>query len=190
MKKSFFTFVFIVFCAYGAVAQFEQGRILAGGAFGLSFDNDKGVYDGVTQWEYKTTTLSLSPRAGFFVADGLAVGAGLEFGSSTFKSGDYKETTTAFGLSPFVRYYLPQGIFGQAEVGFGSGKYEGEGEDKQKFFLWSVGAGYAIFLNDNVAVEPMVSYKANTITNSDDTNAKEKNNTILLSVGFSIYLGK
>ncbi len=190
MKKSFFTLTLIAFCAYGAVAQVEQGKILASGSLAFSSSSYKSQYDGNTMYDFNTTTVQLSPRLGFFITDAVAVGAGLGFATSTLKNENSKGTETSVSLSPFVRYYLPQGAFGQAEVGIGSSKLKGEGEQKTNDFLWSLGVGYAYFLNDNVAIEPMVSYNAATNTDADDTKYKQKTNTISLAVGLSIYLGR
>jgi hypothetical protein len=48
--------------------------------------------------------------------------------------------------------------------------------------------GYAYFLNNNVAIEPLVSYNKITYTDRDNTELKDKYGNILLQIGFSIYL--
>lgn len=123
------------------------------------------------------------------------VGAGLSFSSATTKFDDddeYKSST--FSFVPFARYYLPQGLFGHVELGPGSSKnkwvYDDGGGDEYKYksFTWSVGAGYAYFLNDHVAVEPMVSYQATTYSSNEDTDLKDKYGVITFQIGFSIFL--
>ena len=179
----------------GAVAQIEQGRFLAGGSVGLSFRNYKSVYNGTTTYETKTTSFSLAPRAGYLVTDDIAVGAGLAFSASSTKyDDDDKYNGTSISFTPFVRYYLPQRLFGQFELGLGSSKDkwtyvdDNDEEYKYKYFFWSLGVGYAYFLNNNVAIEPMISYNASTYTDRDDTKDKDKYGTIWIQLGFSIYL--
>lgn len=194
MKRIIFTFSTLLICV-GAVAQIEQGRFLASGSVGLSFRNYKSVYDGTTTYETRTTSFSLTPRAGYFVTDAIAVGAGLAFSASSTKyDDDDKYNGASISLTPFVRYYLPQRLFGQFELGLGSSKdkwtyVDDEDEEyKYKYFFWSLGVGYAYFLNNNVAIEPMISYNAATYTDRDDTKDKDKYGTIWLQLGFSIYL--
>lgn len=192
MKRTLFTIAIVIACAAGASAQTEQGLMLVGGSVGFSSITAKDVYDGTSSDdETKITNIDLTPRFGYFVTDALAVGAGLELSSSTVKSGDYKQTESSFSFAPFARYYLPQGVFGQAEVGFGSSKTKfGESDSKSKLFLWSVGVGYAAFLNDNVAIEPLIAYGSRTDTDGDDSKYQEKFSGIMLNIGLSVYLGR
>jgi long-subunit fatty acid transport protein len=192
MKRVFFAFAIVIFCTVGAVAQTEQGLMLVGGSLGFSTTTQETMYGGQSYGEQKITTFEVTPRFGYFVTDALAVGLGLELTSSTIKyeGSDSKQKESSTAISPFVRYYLPMGLFGQGEVGFGSAKYEGEGEYKAKLFQWGVGVGYAIFLNDNVAIEPLVSYGARTEKDSNNSDNKDEYSGIMLNVGFSIYLGR
>jgi hypothetical protein len=193
-KRIIFTFC-AVFLYVSAIAQLEKGRILAGGSSGLSFNNYKSTYNGTNVYETKTTRFSFSPRAGYFVTDAIAVGAALNFSASSTKyDDDDKYNGTSISFTPFVRYYLPQRLFGQFELGVGTSKDkwtyvdDDDEEYKYKSFVWSLGVGYAYFLNDNVAIEPMVSYNATTYTDKDDTKDKDKYGYIMLQIGFNIYL--
>lgn len=194
-KRMFFSFSVFFFIYASATAQIEKGRILASGSVGLSFQKYKEVYDGNTDSERNSTNFYLSPRAGYFITDAIAVGAGIDLSLSTTKfDDDEKYNGTSIFFSPFVRYYFPQKFFGQFEFGIGSSKdkwsYPNEPDDeyKAKSFLWSLGVGYAYFLNDHVAVEPMISYTSTTYTDRDDTKEKDKYGNFMLQVGFSIYL--
>jgi outer membrane protein len=196
MYQRMLSFLSVFFFMHaGAAAQIEQGRILASGSVGLSFQNYKAVYDGNTDSERKSTNFYLSPRAGYFITDAIAVGAGIDLSLSASKyDDDEKYNGTSIFFSPFVRYYFPQKFFGQFELGIGSSKdkwtYPNEPDDeyKSKSFLWSLGAGYAYFLNDHVAIEPMISYNSITYTDRDDTKEKDKYGNFMLQVAFSIYL--
>ena len=54
---------------------------------------------------------------------------------------------------------------------------------------WSAGIGYAIFLNDHVAIEPAVGY-VSKIGKYKDSDERDIVSSITASVGFQIYLGK
>ncbi|HEX8060646.1 MAG TPA: hypothetical protein VF473_06895, partial [Cyclobacteriaceae bacterium] len=102
----------------GAFAQFNKGRYLVGGSLGFQTHANKAKAGSTTTTGSHTTDFSLSPDAGYFIIDNLAVGAALDLGiSSTKDSGSNpgKTSNTSIGLSPFVRYYLNQGIFFQGQ---------------------------------------------------------------------------
>jgi outer membrane autotransporter protein len=139
----------------------------------------------------------LSPSAGYFIIDNLAVGAAIDFNASSTKpsGGTGKSSSTSVSLSPFVRYYLNQGIFFQGQVGFGSenSKYPSGGgtttTTKYSTSNWSLGAGYAYFLNDFVAVEPMIGYGSNSQKTTSGPDVKYSYPGLFLKVGFQVYLG-
>lgn len=127
MKKLFLLFALSI-CSMATVqAQFiNQGALAIGGSASLDFD---------------PFVLDLSPSAAYFVIDNLAVGANL---SLTIADG-----YTGFGIGPFVRYYLDMGVFGQAGLQYVNQDALGS------YTRFSVGAGYAFFLNDAVSIEPV-----------------------------------
>jgi hypothetical protein len=197
MKKIVTLFAFALICS-GAFAQFNQGRYLVGGSLGFSATTGKSKTDNATNTNSHTTTIFVSPDAGYFIMDNLAVGAGLSLTSSTEKGDgtyNYKQTTTMFTLSPFARYYLDQGIFFQGQVGFGSLSYKNKPDNsntttttKYGVFNWAIGAGYAYFLNDFVAIEPMIGYKSDALKNKD-ADVKGIDSGIFLNIGLQVYLG-
>jgi hypothetical protein len=197
MKKIVTAIAFVLLCS-GAYAQFNQGRILAGGSVGFSATTLKFKTNSATTTDSHSTSLSIAPNAGYFVIDNLAVGAGLDLSTSSVKgdgTDNSKLTSTSFTLTPFVRYYLDQGIFFQGQVGFGSesSKYKPTQSNtttttKNGVFNWALAAGYAYFLNDFVAVEPMVGYSVDAAKNKD-TDTKRINSGLFIRVGFQVYLG-
>lgn len=194
MKK--ITILAIAMCAtIGAYAQFNQGRMLVGGSLAFQSVTNKSKFNGQSTTEGKNTDFSIAPQFGYFVIDNLAVGATLDFGLSKWKDddGDYKSTATSFEFQPTVRYYLPVGVFFQGQFGVGGGKYKEEDDgdsDEEKFNRTSfAGAvGYAFFLNDNIAIEPMIGY-GSTIDNYKDLDYKDINNGLFLRIGVQAYLG-
>ena len=172
MKK--FTILMIaMFAALGTFAQFEKGRALVGGGLAFSAQTSKSKANGNSVTTGKTTSFSIDPQVGFFIIDNLAVGAGLDITLSKWKDefdNDEDESYTSFEFQPIVRYYLPVGVFFQGQFGVGSRKYKYEdGSDDEKYNTTSfaLAVGYAHFLNDHVAVEPMVGYRSSALKDKD-----------------------
>lgn len=194
MKKNLFTLIFIIMMAASAHAQTGKGKFMTGGSIGVNFGNTKAQYDGTKLYETKQFNVLLEPHVGYFVSDGLALGLGIGLSNNTEKYDDNnKDIQNTLLVSPFARYYTPVGLFGEASVGLGNvniiEQYEGEKDEyKTGVFGWSVGAGYAIFLNEHVSLEPMISY--NNIVGTSDENSKYKTKTglFMIQVGFNIFL--
>lgn len=194
MKK--FTILVIVMCgAFGAYAQFEQGRMLVGGTVEFNTLVNKSKFGGTTVTNGRQTSFSLAPQFGYFVIDNLAVGAALDLNLSKYKSddGDYESTSTSIEFTPMVRYYLPQGIFFQGQFGFGTGKDKVDNgntdDDKYNITSWGLSAGYAYFLTDNVALEPQLGY-GGTGYKDKDSSGKDIYNGLFIRLGLQVYLGK
>jgi hypothetical protein len=183
----------------GAYAQFNQGRWLAGGSLGFSATTDKSKSDQATVTNSHSTDFSLTPDVGYFIIDNLAVGGALNLSASStkFEGSSRKNSSAIFALAPFARYYLDPGIFFQAQVGFGS--HTDKTTDivnnatvtrttKGGVGLWGIGVGYAYFLTDNVAIEPLLSYQS-VSAKDKDSDTKDITSGIYFNVGFQIYLG-
>lgn len=98
----FLTILFSVTTA--AFSQINKGQWLIGGNASFSTDKDNSSIS-----KDRSTTFQLSPNAGYFVSDKLAVGARINFMSdkNEVEYGSYTEATnTSVSLSPFVRYYF------------------------------------------------------------------------------------
>lgn len=194
MKKNLFILVALIMVAASATAQTEQGKWMVGGSLGVTFGNTKAQYDGTKLYETKQFSTQLDPHVGYFVTDGLAVGLGIGLTSSTEKyDSDNKDTQNALLVGPFARYYTPVGLFMEASVGLGSvniiEQYEGEKDEyKSGVFGWSVGVGYAIFINEHVSLEPSFSYNNIIGTSDEDSKLKTKTGLFLIAVGFNILL--
>jgi outer membrane protein len=198
MKK--ITILMIMLCAsVAAFAQFEQGRMLVGGSLGFDTQKETDKY-GSTSQKYGTyTSFSLAPQFGYFIIDNLAVGGTIDLSLSKFKPEDDDvegRTSTSIEIQPTVRYYLPQGIFFQGQFGIGTQKtkYTEENiseEYKDAITSFGVAAGYAFFLNDNIAIEPLVGYARRTEKEKDSSPTyKEIYSGLFLRVGIQVYLDK
>jgi len=182
--------------AMGAYAQFEKGTMMIGGSFGADFTTNKSKYDGNSVTNGKYVDVSFDPQFGIFVINNLAVGGGIGISTSSYKEDDtdFKSVTHEFTIQPMVRYYLEPGIFFQGKMMFGGAidKDSENGEtDKTEYAVngWSLSAGYAIFLNNIVAIEPQLGYGGKGYRNKD-TEVKSVDSGIFLRVGFQIYLRK
>jgi hypothetical protein len=197
MKRTFFTLLVLACASMSAFAQFEQGTKLVGGNFGLEFSTSKSKYNNQTNTNGKSTSFSFEPKFGYFVINNLVVGGELGLTLSSWKSDGEsgKETSTSLTIGPFVRYYFQPGIFVEGKYAVGTLKAKDDffGDvEEYKYALSgvSLGAGYAYFLNDNIALEPMIGFQSNARKNKTTGEAEVKNisSGLFVRVGFQIYL--
>ncbi len=198
MKKlilsAVFTLAIIVCNAQSELPSFNQtakGNILAGGDLLINFDNRSQKFNGNKQKVSSGFSVTSRIKTGYFFMDNLAAGLLLNIKTNTTKieATNSKSITNTFAVGPFGRYYFNNGFFAEAAVAYGFGKIDDSlfGEQNFSTFGFSVGAGYAIFLGDHVAVEPSVNYirDSQKIKDSDTNNILS---AIELGVGFKVYL--
>ncbi|MBL7871208.1 MAG: porin family protein [Cyclobacteriaceae bacterium] len=194
MKKLIIMFSAILISAH-SYAQFNKGRILAGGNVGFSNHTykTKSAGNSANTME-KSSMFSLTPQVGYFVIDNLAVGAGLDLSVTSIKpEADISDQNNfAFQFQPFVRYYVEPGFFVQGSYGLGSSKekqsYQGSSQE-QKYSIsgWSIAAGYALFINDRVALEPLLGYKSET-SKDKEFDYKYIDSGLFFKLGLQVYL--
>lgn len=185
------------------MAQTEKGRWTAGATVGNFTYSKKDAY--------RSFSASLTPLAGYFVANNLEVGTGVPLSVNTSKyvnpNGDAKNSGTSIGLSPYVRYY-----FGPAKlkpfVGLAYGyswtsiRNRDSGQDtKGKGFTSTLTptVGVAYFINRSVALNASLNYisqryrTAYVSYNSGGTPIEvpvSTSNYMSLGIGFQIFLGQ
>jgi len=197
MKKIVFIVLLMTAVATTGLAQFSSGTFLIGGTTNLSigFDTEKTKSGGTTSTDGKNTSFSLEPAAGYFFMDNLAIGAGLGLNSSTFKadgSGN-KSTGTSILLTPFARYYFDK-FYAQGSLMLGSQKTEFTSgsttiSSKEGVSGWSLAGGYAILLNESVALEPQIGFRS--VTNKDkDSDNKDITSGLFIRMGIFVYLAR
>ncbi|MGE8292223.1 hypothetical protein D3C87_886710 [compost metagenome] len=154
------------------VEPIRQGNWMVGGSIGsLGYS-----------FEGKSFNAALQPRAGYFVSDGLAIGAQANLGLRTQKDADNEWT---YGIAPFVRYYFPQGgsstgrFFGQGDVGI-----SGSSVGKSAALALGANVGYAHFITRTVALEATFGYNYSKASINTGTGASG----LGVGVGFQIYL--
>lgn len=140
----------------------NQGAWMLGGSASFTSTSFKDI-DG------STTTFILNPNIGYFIADDLAIGLGVAV--SSFND------NTDFGVGPFVRFYFADAIFAQAGIDLGLGDNE--------FTKFQVGVGYSWFLDNSVAIEPMLFYRSNSVPDPGFDSS-----VIGLSIGVQAFLDR
>jgi hypothetical protein len=179
MKKILFA-SFVLALSFPVSAQINKGQWLVGGSIG--FESSKFGDDD----DSKVTSFSLSPNAGYFFINNLAGGARLNFQRVKEEESD---AASSFLFAPFLRYYfLPVAqkvnIFADASYGFGSIKF---GDESESYNQFAFGAGPAVFLSPNTALEFTLQYRSE---GGDAFGGDDRQNHFGLNIGFQIHLGK
>jgi len=163
-------------------AQTMQGNWLMGGSAG--FSSSTVDVDGAEAF----TVIHISPDLGYFIMDNLAVGAAIDFTSSSSNG----SSGSSFSAGPFVRYYFANlgekaKLFGQGQFTFGSETPFGE-DDSVSSTAWEIKAGLAWFLNNHVALEAALGYGSHK-PGDENGVAGIATNRFGLEIGFQIHLG-
>ena len=132
---------FLCFAQAASAQAVNQGAWMVGGSAGFSSLKFKDA-------DESTTFFNLSPNLGYFIADDLAIGLGVDLSSVSPAGGD---SQTDFGLGPFVRFYFADAIFAQAGLNLGLGDNE--------FTEIDLRVGYSWFVDNSVAIEPALFYQ-------------------------------
>lgn len=142
-----------------------KGNFMIGGSAGYSHSKNNLSC---------SKNFDLAPNIGYFIIDGLAVGATPMYSYSNIKpynnnSFSLKTISHTFSIAPFVRYIFKNGIFTQIEGGIGKtfikrGVFHSNEDSKSttttKYIQPSI--GYSYFINSKVAIEASAYYKYTT----------------------------
>jgi hypothetical protein len=195
MKKTVLTILALSLLS-PAFAQFTKGRMLAGGSIGFSSINDKSSTGSTTSTVGTTTSFTFSPNFGYFIIDRVAVGGNMAYTTSKDNGNNgTSDKASSFVLSPLARYYLDHRIFVQGTFGFGSGKDVStsptlSSTTRYGIGQWSLGVGYAYFLNDHVAIEPIIKYQSQAEKADISGNPKETYKGVVINIGIQVYLDR
>jgi hypothetical protein len=119
-----------------------------------------------------STAYNLGAEAGYFIIDNLALKAGLGFGGVKPDGGD---SVTSFSYKIGAKYYVIDKIPVQVDYSGASVK----GADENPSYV-GFQAGYALFLGENVSIEPGIRY--NVSTNKDFNK-----DVFQLNIGFALH---
>lgn len=175
----------ITFTSGNVVGQIYKSTYVVGGSLSGGFSNGE-IKGGGADDKYSTIEISLNPKAGYFFMPQFAAGLGVDFVYQTQEfEGEGNDTSTSVILGgPFVRYYFLNHIFVEGVFGYGVNTIN----DTRQVDLMrtSGGVGYAAFINEKVAIEPMIRYVYDS--RKAENNIKETKGTVLFSAGLQIYL--
>lgn len=161
MKKFFYVFSLLTFVfSLNVNAQTEKGTLLLGGNAAFISGGGESI-------------LTVNPNLGLFLADNFAAGL-----SATLITSD---VTTIYGVGPYGRGYFGSSSSGKffAQAGVNLIGTSGDfGSDSD--FGWTIGAGYAIFLNPSVALELGPQY----------SKVGDSDGQFNINVGFQIHFKK
>lgn len=214
MIKNLFASLFVLLLFISkSNAQFEKGKTLIGissnwghnnASTGISSSSLKFKSDDFESESTKNFNLNFSPRIGRMFTQDAVAGIELTYtygkvGEFLFDGGDLKVSQIAAG--PFVRYYIPsKKIRPIIEVGFSFGeaknKFEnsdgGNSEFKSTLFSYGGGVGIAVPLGSFASFDSLLSYNhfESKDKEGNPNNSRSINNSLILRLGFSIYLGK
>lgn len=153
--------------AFTMNAQTSQGSIFVGANLGNAMVAGTGIQFASADGE---SNLSLAVDGGYFIMDDLALLVGLGYSSNSAAD------SNAFSYRLGGKYYL----MGKMPLTL---DYTGSSiKDADENPSWlGLGLGYALFLGENVAIEPGLRYN---LTMNDDFTEE---NVFQLNVGFSIF---
>jgi len=177
----------LLLCAGAARAQqpahaLDRGSMQLSGA--ASFTSQADEND-----DERTTVISLNPRARWFLAPGLAVGADVLLGRQS--RGEASSTT--YGIGPAVTYYFGAGS-GRASmhpyitgsVDWSRIRFEsGPGESEATSTSFSGGAGLIFFVSDAVGITSELFYRKLSV---DNGTSERTGDTYGLQLGVAAFI--
>ena len=174
---------------------------------GMGSQDFGDIYD-----KYNINEFNLGLGAGYFVIDGLAIGLGIQYASSStvvkyadedIFGDDYESSENELIISPLVRYYFGEsGVwtsFDYAIANISMDDSDGSYDDDEfpKRSAMNLKVGYAISLNDYVSLNPMIGYNLTTQTTKDagydqdgnDADHVVKSGALGIGVSLTVHLG-
>ena len=151
MKKNLIN-IFLMFVSISAYAQTDQGSKLINLNSSLNYTTQTTELFGV---KTSTSIFILDSYFGYFVLDNLAATSNLTYLSSS------GSTTTTLSLG--ARYYI-KGFYAGCDLVLDN-------------ISLKINAGYPIFINDEIAIEPSISY----------SKISESTSSLSVMAGFAYY---
>lgn len=156
---------------------FSQGDVFITGSVGFGSEKTGDV---------KTSNFNLSPKAGYFVTNNIALG--VQLGYTTQKEttetplGDVEDKASSLEIGAFGRYYFTPArnfsFFGQLSAGYVSSKVEPDGgpEAKEDGFNVALAPGISYFVSDHIALEATFGILGYRTTKPDFDGAESTDN--------------
>lgn len=159
MKKILFIATLFL-TSFSINAQIESGTFMTGGS--ATFNRH------VSELDFSTTSVIINPQIGVAFADNFIGGAWLSFSSIN----DF----SSWSVAPFIRYYKSNFFL---QLGYG---YTQTGTVSGSIFNAEI--GYAMFLTDNISLEPALYFNQHFIDNG--LNGSD----IGFNLGFQLYFNR
>ncbi len=224
MKKRLILMLSVIFSIHTiAQVEFEQGSFLldmgSNGFKSQSVNSWEGmggaefsdVYDKYVQNEF-----NLSFGGGYFIVDGLAIGLGLDYSSTSsiidytsdynalLGTEDTENSNNELMINAGIRYYFGEtGLwsflsYGIATISMDDDQGSFDDAEFPKRSAMNIGVGYAISLNDYASLNPIFSYSMTTQTTKDagmNSNFEPvdeviKSGTFSLGVALTVHLSR
>jgi hypothetical protein len=126
-------------------------------------------------------------KVGYFILNDVAVGLkGSVYHYKEEMSDALPTTNTNILVGPFARYYLRNGVFGEASAAVGIQNQPGS--SKIDLTEYRGGVGYSIFINPKIAVEPALMFSYYQEKSVTDKNRKVTEFGPTLNIGLQVYL--
>jgi len=188
MKRLFTTIgVVLLTISLSAQVEFEQGSFMlemgSNGFKSQSVSSIEGMGDmefGDIYDKYNMNEFNLAFGGGYFVVDGLAIGLGFEYSSSSTVieyvddiQDEYESSENELIISPGVRYYFGEsGVwtgfsYAIATISMDDNNDSFDDTEFPKRSAMNLAIGYAISLNDYVSLNPTIGYNLTTQTTKD-----------------------
>ncbi len=189
MKKVVYALALIVCTLTSAAAQTEKGSHLIGVQVGNVIIPTSGGSGSI---------ISLQPTYGWFVSDGLALGAGVPF----YHVSSGGVGITQIGLDPFLRYYIGQSNakpFLGASVGVVNTSASGtfSNSESSTDVIYGLTGGVAFFVNKSVSFDVSLNYTGGNSLNLSGLFPGASNalipslpNALTINLGFQVFLPK
>ena len=178
MKNFLATLLITATTMVGANAQIQKGNVMLGG-------NLANINLGLDA--PKIFSVDITPKAGWFIQDNVAVGGYVNLGLQTAKN---SSTTINYGVGALARYYTGREgelirhgrFFAEGTAGIGGVNVSKGGGNTNGLNL-SFGPGFAYFITPNIGLETLLKYNGLVGFGSATTQ-----NNINLSFGLQVYL--
>jgi hypothetical protein len=203
MKKIILSLVAVVAFALTSDAQTRKGTVLLGAGSSLT---ETGWMD-----------LQITPKVGYFVQDGVAVGAMINFSNNNEDKTAYELSSSESSIGVFARYYVSNNLF--TEVGLSSVSKSSEAlkevaqeatdiqgdpvtlpnvdkvvEESTSSMDINLGMGYTIVWREHFAIEPFVNlvFSNGEVKEYDNDNSAVNSHDVKgtkfdLGVSFSLF---
>ncbi|WP_299760576.1 hypothetical protein [uncultured Pontibacter sp.] len=169
-------------------AKVKHGSVLIGGNVDAAiYKTTKELNQPLGPEEGTSILANMNFKGGYFLIHDLAIGVdlGISHESYSVSIEEGKDTFRRTYLlgGPFTRYYLDNGIFG--ELTLKGGLLNFSTGDKTDLAQGTLGVGYALFVNEKIAIEPIISFRYTREWQGDDANVSFGP---LIGVGIQAYL--